>query len=229
MPARTKYDNSKQPSSIDISVWRYMDLAKFLALLVDKALYFSRADLLGDNFEGSVSLANHREYIKRYQANPERVAPPGTVNFSGIREFVYINCWHMNEFESAAMWSLYGGEKGAIAIRSTYAALAAALPDEAILGMVTYADYNSDLIPEKYISSLYMHKRFSFSHEHEVRAVISKIPKGRDKSSQPEIERPPGLKILVNVKKLIKGITSVRLRIKQIQLDMSGSKPGFVT
>lgn len=39
-------------------LWRYMDLAKFLALLEDRALYFARADKLGDPFEGAAGIAD---------------------------------------------------------------------------------------------------------------------------------------------------------------------------
>jgi hypothetical protein len=41
------------PSNPEIRLWRYMDLSKFIALLQDRALYFARADKLGDPFEGS--------------------------------------------------------------------------------------------------------------------------------------------------------------------------------
>ena len=36
----------------EATLWRYMDLAKLLALLQNKSLYFSRIDKLGDQFEG---------------------------------------------------------------------------------------------------------------------------------------------------------------------------------
>ena len=35
-------------------IWRYMDFFTFLSLHNTKALYFSRADRLGDKFEGSL-------------------------------------------------------------------------------------------------------------------------------------------------------------------------------
>ena len=37
----------------DEVIWRYMDLAKFLSALDRESLFFCRADLLGDLFEGS--------------------------------------------------------------------------------------------------------------------------------------------------------------------------------
>jgi hypothetical protein len=43
--------------SRDEPVWRYFDLPKFLSFLQRRALFFSRADLLGDPLEGSFTKA----------------------------------------------------------------------------------------------------------------------------------------------------------------------------
>ena len=40
------------------TLWRYMSFAKFVALLDRESLFFSRADRLEDNFEGSLSPIN---------------------------------------------------------------------------------------------------------------------------------------------------------------------------
>jgi hypothetical protein len=47
------------PQDQDHSVWRYMDFTKFLSLLDDQHLFFARADMLGDPFEGSLAQYNH--------------------------------------------------------------------------------------------------------------------------------------------------------------------------
>ncbi|MFN8224152.1 MAG: hypothetical protein U0R50_13000 [Gaiellales bacterium] len=38
----------------DTVVWRYIDLAKLISLLDHRALYFARADTLGDPHEGAL-------------------------------------------------------------------------------------------------------------------------------------------------------------------------------
>ena len=48
------------PPAPDELLWRYVDLSKYLSVLSGRALWFSRADLLGDPFEGSMSRANVR-------------------------------------------------------------------------------------------------------------------------------------------------------------------------
>src|SRR5215216_6605008 len=52
MPANTDYYGFlKQPSDPDAKVWRYMDFAKYVSMLEMNALWFTRADKLGESFE----------------------------------------------------------------------------------------------------------------------------------------------------------------------------------
>ena len=43
---------------------------------------------------------------------------------NGSRDCTAVNCWHINEHESAAMWDLYLKSNEGIAIQSTYQKLA---------------------------------------------------------------------------------------------------------
>jgi len=43
----------EQPENPEAPIWRYVDFTEFAALLTSQSLYFSRADRLGDAFEGS--------------------------------------------------------------------------------------------------------------------------------------------------------------------------------
>lgn len=45
------YYTSYEVPDDDAVLWRYMDLAKFVSLLKDKALYMTRADMFEDPFE----------------------------------------------------------------------------------------------------------------------------------------------------------------------------------
>lgn len=220
MPANTDDPAFKQPSNPDIKLWRYMDFAKHVSLLDKGALWFSRADKLsegfedkiGDTFEGTLShrnVAEMREYfgdLKEEDGQPRWTSGQievwiamNIVSRRQPREWTYVNSWHMNERESAAMWKLYARTNEAVAIQSTYARLRACLPSEVkvgqpadelpedwtwreslvFLGEVQYIDYASEPIP--FGSALYpfVYKRKSFEHEREVRAVIqAQAPKG---------------------------------------------------
>jgi hypothetical protein len=54
-----------QPPNLDITVWRYMDFAKYVSLLANKALYFTRLDLFDDPFEDTLT-RHELELCKQY-------------------------------------------------------------------------------------------------------------------------------------------------------------------
>ncbi len=179
------------PPPVDRSckIWRYMDFTKYVWLLQTKALFFSRADLLGDPFEGSFSKANQNlrpiVYNDLYNEFRDK-GMEGQWNkvYEVVRlssKWIYVSCWHRNDHESAAMWKLYAKTSEAIAIQTTYQRLFHCLPKNTYVGCVTYIDYEKDWLPEGNVFSPFMHKRMSFEHEHEVRALISESPKTLEK------------------------------------------------
>src|SRR5262245_42138646 len=111
------------------SIWRYMDLPKFLWLLDKQSLFLSRLDGFDDKFEGSAPLS----LIKARQARESRVlvvtlrADSSDVIQTHSRNTAE-NFWHMSEVESSAMWKLYSINNFGVAIRSTIQGLAESLP-----------------------------------------------------------------------------------------------------
>jgi hypothetical protein len=156
-----------------------MDFTKFVSMLESSCLYFARADRLGDPFEGSYSRANVAMRPQVYEDSPGLLRLMPQMN-EWVREWTYINCWHQNEQESAAMWRLYAKSEEAVAIQSTYSVLADCLPECAFIGAVEYIDYAKDWLPEGNTFFPFMHKRKSFEHEREVRAVIHELPVTED-------------------------------------------------
>ena len=160
-------------------IWRYMDFTKFVSLLETRQLFLSRADKLNDPFEGSVPTpsAEALETIARRSG-----ADPETARFMShlrrdLRKWMYVNCWHMNDHESAAMWKLYAQTSEAVAIESTSDLLQAAVATDpssstrVLVGKVRYVDYNQ---VQEVVNNLYwpfIHKRMSFAHERELRAL----------------------------------------------------------
>ena len=164
-------------------LWRYMDFTRFVSLLDRGALFFARADKLGDPFEGSYSPVNValRPHLYEDPVISGAISGLGEV-LKGLRRFHLVSCWHENTFESEAMWRLYSGERKGIAIRTTFGSLAASLKgDETVcIGRVKYVDYEKTFIPEGNMFSAYLHKRRSFEHEREVRAVHARLPESND-------------------------------------------------
>jgi hypothetical protein len=102
---------------------------------------------------------------------------------------VFINCWHMNNHESAAMWKLYVRSNEGIAVQSSYKHLRDSIIDDqkVHLGVVQYIDYEKERVPAG--ANFFVYKRKSFEHEREVRAVVFKRPYLKIRSlSEKELE-----------------------------------------
>jgi hypothetical protein len=117
----------------DADVWRYMDLPRYLLMLQSQALHFAQADLMTDRWEGALTR----------RPAPERGLPtgiPASPDFGDVpiafpQHMVRLNCWHLSEYESAAMWTLYEREGRGIAVRSTWSRLTESITDRrTILG-----------------------------------------------------------------------------------------------
>ena len=90
---------------------------------------------------------------------------------------LFVSSWHLNAGESAAMWDLYLGTEPGVAIQSTVGALrqqmdAGSGATEVFIGAVEYIDYATDSWGAFRAFNRVFHKRNSFEHEREIRAVI---------------------------------------------------------
>jgi len=119
-----------------------------------------------------------------------------------------INCWHMNEHESAAMWKLYLKSNEGVAVQSRYKALRDSIiyDQPFYMGLVRYIDYENDVIPDGNILSPFIHKRRSFEHEREVRILIAKWPIG-DNGIDTELETIDfGIRVRTDLRSLIENV-----------------------
>lgn len=104
-----------------------MDLAKFMSLLEFREIYFPRGNCFEDKLEGSYS----KPTIKNLDEEIHILLNLGGINAfqNEIRNLVnlinqinrlsvFISCWHINEYESYAMWDLYSRDEKGIAIQS---------------------------------------------------------------------------------------------------------------
>jgi len=219
------------PESGDTTIWRYMDFTKFLSLLVTEELYFSRMDKLDDPFEGHYTPANisfnQMEYSDLPDDLKESDAIPDEETFNVMRKFTetshklakhtrevsFVNCWHAQEHESAAMWSQYLKSNDGIAIRSSYTNLIESFKQygdfEIHIGMVRYLDYKSEGISVGNLLSPCMHKRKSFEHEKEMRCLIWTPQHGKNHMFDPEknrYENEAGLYVPVSLDILIQDV-----------------------
>ena len=198
----------KSPND-DAVLWRYMDFTKFVSLLDTQSLYFARADRLGDPFEGSFSKVNTALRPALY----ERELPDADWGklwsfFRAMRQFTLINCWHESDHESAAMWRLYSREHDGIAVKSNFKSLTRSFTcsDVIYIGKVDYVDYDTTFIPERNAFSPYLHKRRSFEHEREVRAITRNIPASGASLDTPQETGATGSYFAVDLSLLIEEV-----------------------
>lgn len=169
------------PPEKDTKVWRYMALDRFHSLLQSRALYFASARQFTDQYEGAISrIDNQRRATTslHFGAN-DHISKA----FEELRRLTKISCWHMSVHESEAMWRLYVAEGKGVAVQSTIARLTASFSpfrlapsygEETIwLGAVRYLDYRTSELPDRSMLGRFFCKRRSFSHEAEMRAIIS--------------------------------------------------------
>jgi hypothetical protein len=181
-------------------VWRYMDFAKFVSLLSIHKLYFSNLEILAkdDPHEGLLSAPNyrHREWRSIADLTPEEHktifyepmdGEKKRIQFESYRNSkeywlrrrfydrrtLLVNCWHLNRYESAAMWTQYASGGQGIAITSNYARIVeslAAAQERVFVGRVAYLDWNSERVDNS--SVLPFSKRASFAYENELRLAF---------------------------------------------------------
>ena len=192
-----KSDNIKLPEDPNTIVWKYLDLSKFLDLLMSRKLFMSRSDKFEDQYEGTFSEPTFEEIKKLSENNPEFLD-----YYKSHREKVVVSSWHINEYESFAMWQIFTQNNEGLAIQSTIGRLQKALKPEInysqFIGEVNYIDYKKEYIPFDDMFFPFMFKRKSFQYEREVR-IISDL-------SENAVKINDGIKIDVDVNQLIEKI-----------------------
>jgi hypothetical protein len=177
------------PQNKNQIIWRYMTFSRYVSTLNEKALFFSRVDLLGDPFEGSVSkatVATREESFRQMQK--EQGWPDSVVKrlvnalpkaAQDARTLIFVNCWNMSDYESPALWTIYGKGDESVAIQSTFSHFVTSLEDarqSVHIGAVSYIDYETEYMPAANLFYPSLHKRRGFQHERELRAAIMDVP-----------------------------------------------------
>ena len=181
----------------DTIVWKYLDLSKFLDLLMCRQLFMSRSDKFEDQYEGTFSEPTFEEIKKIAENNAEFLD-----YYKTHRKNVVISSWHINEYESYAMWQIFTKNNEGLAIQSTIGRLKEALEPERgyeqYIGEVKYIDYKKEYIPFDNDFFPFLFKRKSFQYEREVR-IVSDL-------TQHNLSINEGIKANVDISRLIRKI-----------------------
>ncbi len=212
-----------KPQGNKVKLWRYMDFTKFVSLLEKEQLFFARADKLGDIFEGSYPMGNVQQRTIKNQKMLEQI--PSYIRWDlniksrdktmsqfhkKLRNSIFINSWHESQYESAAMWKLYLKSNEGIAIQSTFGRLKDCFKQntpDIYIGKVHYRDYLTEKIPGNNFFAPFLHKRKSFEHEKEVRALLIEYTWTKD--GLPNLSKAPssdGIGVPVDLEKLVANI-----------------------
>jgi hypothetical protein len=176
------YHTIRHHRDASLEIWRYIAVEKFALLMSRKELWFTRADLLGDEHEGSLpdSIINERQQRlkdSRVREIIERGSKAGRKN-------VFVSCWSMQAPEVLSMWKIYTPNATGIAIKTTVGRLVGCFLSkphdlfdnyEARIEEVTYIDFLSHEAASDAFDR-FTHKQKAYSYEKEIRTILSYMP-----------------------------------------------------
>jgi hypothetical protein len=172
-------------ADLDKTVWRYLTFPKYISLLSYGALWFSKLNILEDEYEGSMPAIADAEMLAGFQKFKEHLDPSLREQIDGLnkrnvkdgRELTVASCWYLADSDSEKMWKEYSNLSEGVAIKSTVRSLSQHVfcdPRISHVGKVIYVDL------EKYSMSHYeanqahhraFLKKLKFRHENELRIV----------------------------------------------------------
>jgi hypothetical protein len=199
-PKLVRPQNSLQP------LWRYLSARRLHDLLSSDELFFAHLPALEDGYEGALTRRS-REHLAdwfQHQNRCSRLLAYAQVDiYQKHRENFYVNCWHMNEYESYLMWKAYAGR--GFAIQTTFERLQASLDaSQAVVsgGVVDYVDFARDLTPVGNVFNHVATKDMPYKDEREFRLVFWDIDQRN--INQPKVQN--GVRIPVQVNMLVRAV-----------------------
>ncbi len=169
--------NIKSTSQVALKnpVWCYMSFSKFVWTIQNKCLWLSRANLLGDPWEISLSGEQLQLVINRHPISPVGEPPRESANerteriINSWRNKTFINCWNMSAHESNALWQIYCKNTDGVVLQTTFEKLNS-IKGQYSLHPVTYPIPGSNRKTPTH-TDLVTKKRPMFKYEEEVRIV----------------------------------------------------------
>ena len=176
-----RYDDSQK-------IWRYISFDKFKSLIENDSLFFCRADQFNDKWEGVFPV----KVIEKFELDTKSLQSDDGSTYTMLDWHIQkegrshlINCWHVDNTESFAMWKIYCRDHQlSVAIQSTIGRLKRSLNanDERIwIGEVEYIDFRKWESENRFFNvnipntlKTFFLKWHYFKYENEIRAVINK-------------------------------------------------------
>lgn len=162
------------------SLWRYMDLAKWISLLETKAIWLARADTFKDRHEGRFPDEMRALMEKAYKSFPDDDPSPvkDAADFQDyLLKNTFVSCWHKNIDENMVMWEIYGRDTNAIAVQTTVGRINESIDSSRLSGHslllkpVVY-EKSEDVQEVLLYEECFFRKRPHFAFEEEVRISL---------------------------------------------------------
>jgi hypothetical protein len=116
-----------EPKDDNVFLWKYFDIHRFIYLITEQKLFFTRLDKFDDPFEGISTSFLRREALfstMQFRENHSIIISPEEQdkdidtqfkvheylkksNLHNKQNRQYVNCWFTCERESMAMWNIY--------------------------------------------------------------------------------------------------------------------------
>lgn len=154
------------------AIWRYFKFERLVDILKTHGLWFSRPFVFDDQWEGLFPpsyVRLTRQYANANGVPFEEFDRDFQKRLLRHRYAHFVNCWHMSDYESDAMWKLYALGKTGIAIQSTVGEVNECMRPHSS-GRVIYYDPSHDVLsPMIFCPHEILFKRNPFSWEQEYR------------------------------------------------------------
>jgi hypothetical protein len=150
-------------------LWRYVDLAKFLDIVLFRRLWFAQVGALEDAFEGALGTKTRQEEWRKWMYNFLLGAvknPPSRNNKNISDEYAqqqanrllsdteaalstqkndtYVSCWHFARHESFLMWKVYARDRpDSVCIKTNLVRMRKCLDYNCRIGVVQYIDFRN--------------------------------------------------------------------------------------
>jgi hypothetical protein len=185
------YHTTITPQEENQHIWRYMDFAKYLSLLDKQALFFSKVSNLNDPYEGTLFyllkeinptnaklIENCMPQFLQVKNLAKKICP-GLFKGQGF----CVNCWHLNEEESVALWRTYMSGNEGLAIKTPLRNFKKQIESSTLkiyLEKINYGfnrdsfsiDHDKKTVSIAPIDTVITKKR-PFEFEKEIRAIVS--------------------------------------------------------
>lgn len=230
------------PENPDQMIWRYLSFPKYVDMLRRSGFFFSTVEALRDSdpYEGAMTqieiekLREHEERFREIQKTTGGQLPDALSPVKGKERIwdtwkrtTIVNCWHMNDEETASMWRIYAAGGEGVAIQSTYGRLRQSFVDTKLpdptdelqevdfnvhIGMIDYLNYDISEILTGDIHHQFMRKPLFYADERELRVIavldyfLGAPTSGKAIAFYEEFKRAKGLVVGVSLSQLIERV-----------------------